>query len=374
MADTANPTRERRANAAVRAPRAALADIVPYDPKYLPAEVMISANENPLPVPTEVQEKIARAVAQVNLNRYPDPLANRLRTLIADAWSYPKDHVLLGNGGDELLFDLALAWGGPDRTLLTVPPTFSVYEANAKLTDTNVVAIPRRSDFSLDEDTILQRVREGDIDYAIITNPNNPTGTESPVAFLKQLLEATDALIMVDEAYGEFGGQSMIPYLDNYPNLVVLKTFSKAYSLAGMRLGYIMANPAIIQEFIKVRQPYSVDAISQAVGEVVYQNRALLQPGIDTIIEQRQVLTEALNALPGIETFASSANFILIRLPHADRVWNELFERGILVRDFSNAPGLTDCLRITVGTKQENRRLMETLHDILDHKNPANDR
>ena len=365
MTAAADRSTQDRANTPVRPSRAVLADIIPYDPKYLPADVMISANENPRPVPPEVQSQIAEAIAQVNLNRYPDPLANDLRTLIGEAWGYPKEYVLLGNGGDELLFNLALAWGGRDRTLLTTPPTFSVYEANAQLTETNVVTIPRRKDFSLDKEAILERMSAGDIDYAIITNPNNPTGTSVDTSFLKQLLEATDALIMVDEAYGEFGGESMIPYLDEYPNLVVLKTFSKAYSLAGVRLGYIMANPAIIQEFIKVRQPYSVDAVSQAIGTVVYQNRALLQPGIDSIIDQRAKLIEALNELPQLEVFPSDANFILVRMPNAGAVWEQLFARGILVRDFSKAPGLENCLRITVGTEQENERLVETLRDIL---------
>ncbi len=353
------------ASASLRAPRAALENIVPYDPKYLPAEVMISANENPRPVPPAVQKKIAEAIAHVELNRYPDPLANRLRTLIGDAWGYPKEFVLLGNGGDELLFDLALAWGGPGRTMLTCPPTFSVYEANAELTDTNVVKIPRLNDFSLDEAAILDRVSKGDIDYIIITSPNNPTGNTASPAFIEMLLNATDALVMVDEAYGEFGGQSMIPALERYPNLVVLKTFSKAYSLAGVRLGYIMANPEVIQEFIKVRQPYSVDAVSQAIGEAVYEDRALLQPGIDDIIEQRTWLHDALSFLPRIEVFPSDANYILVRLPNAGEVWQQLYDRSILVRDFSRSAFLEDCLRITVGTMEENERLVGALSEIL---------
>lgn len=352
-------------NMAVRAPRSVLANIVPYDPKYLPAEVMISANENPRPVPAAVQEKIIGAIAQIDLNRYPDPLANRLRTLIGETWGYSKEFVLLGNGGDELLFDIALAWGGPGRTMLTCPPTFSVYEANAQLTETNVVKIPRLSDFSLDETAILERISEGDIDYIIITSPNNPTGNATSPDFIETLLRSTDALVMVDEAYGEFGGQSMIPSLERYPNLVVLKTFSKAYSLAGVRLGYIMANPQVIQECIKVRQPYSVDAVSQAIGEAVYEDRALLQPGIDEIIECRSWLYDALSFLPHIEVFPSDANYILIRLPNADEIWQQLYDRSILVRNFSKSALLKDCLRITVGTMEENERLVGALSEIL---------
>lgn len=349
----------------LRPARSVLAGIVPYDPKYLPADVMISANENPRALPAAVQEKVIEAIGKIDLNRYPDPLANDLREAIASAHGYTKDYVLLGNGGDELLFNIALTWGGPGRTMLTFPPTFSVYEANAVLTETDIVRIPRREDFTLDESAILKRLAQGDIDYLTITSPNNPTGNATDPAFIRQILEATDALVMVDEAYGEFGGESMIPYLNDYPNLVVLKTFSKAYSLAGVRLGYIMANPQVIQEFIKVRQPYSVDAISQTIGLTVYENRELLQPGIDDIIDQRAVLLEALDGMKDVRAFPSDANFLLVRIPHANAVWEQLYESGVLVRDFSHATGLEDCLRITVGTAAENERFISTLREIL---------
>lgn len=175
---------------------------------------------------------------------------------------------------------------------------------------------------------------------------------------------------MVDEAYGEFGGESMIPYLDRYPNLVVLKTFSKAYALAGVRLGYVLANPQVIREFIKARQPYSVDAVSQAIGMTVYENRALLEPGIEAIKHERTVLLEELAALPGAEVYPSQANFILVRIPQAHCIWEQLLERGILVRDFSSAPSLENCLRITVGTEEENRALIEALRELT--ANPDN--
>ena len=213
-----------------RAPRPQIAEIEPYDPKYLPARIMISANENPRPLPHEVQAKIEAAITQVDLNRYPDPLANPLRKLIGQAWGYDREYVLMGNGGDELLFDFALCWGGPGRTMLTCPPTFSVYEANAVLTDTQVVSIPRKSDFSLDEEAILSRVAQGDIDYAILTSPNNPTGNITSPAFIEKLLETSDTLVMVDEAYGEFGGESMIPYLDRYPNLAMCWQIRRSFA------------------------------------------------------------------------------------------------------------------------------------------------
>ena len=348
-----------------RAPRPQIAEIEPYDPKYLPARIMISANENPRPLPHEVQAKIEAAITQVDLNRYPDPLANPLRKLIGQAWGYDREYVLMGNGGDELLFDFALCWGGPERTMLTCPPTFSVYEANAVLTDTQVVSIPRKSDFSLDEEAILSRVAQGDIDYAILTSPNNPTGNITSPAFIEKLLETSDTLVMVDEAYGEFGGESMIPYLDRYPNLVVLKTFSKAYALAGVRLGYVLANPQVIREFIKVRQPYSVDAVSQAIGEVVFENRARFEPGIREIIEERGRVMEALRTLPGVTAYPSDSNWILFSMEDAGAAWQYLYDRGVLVRDFSSAPMLEGCLRATIGTPEQNDAFIRGLRDFL---------
>ena len=350
----------------VRPSQPNLAGIVPYDPKYLPAEEYLSANENPANVPEDVQIEIRRALKGFPFNRYPDPLANELRDLIAEANGLARENVLVGNGGDELLFDLALAWGGPGRTFLNVPPTFSVYEANANLTGTRVVNVPRCANFDIDEEAVLARVAEDDIDYVVITSPNNPTGKMADETFLKKLLDSTDALVMVDEAYFEFSRFSMRPYLAEYENLIILRTFSKAFSLAGMRLGYVLANASVIRELIKVRQPYSVDAVSQAVGCAVFRNRALFVPSINQIIEQRTLVLERLRALPGVEVFDSDSNYILFRVDSADLVWQALYDRGVLVRDFSHAPLLENCLRVTVGSPAENEAFLGALTDILN--------
>lgn len=342
--------------------------IVPYDPKYLPATQYLSANENPANVPEEVQIEIRKALKGFPFNRYPDPLANELRDMIAEANGLSRDCVLVGNGGDELLFNLALAWGGPGRKFLNVPPTFSVYEANANLTGTTVVNVPRKENFDIDEEAVLARMAEGDIDFAVITSPNNPTGKMASETFLAKLLDASDALIMVDEAYFEFSRFSMRPYLNQHENLLILRTFSKAFSLAGVRLGYILANPSVIREFIKVRQPYSVDALSQAIGAAVYKNRALFVPGINQIIEERGILIERLRSLPGVEVFDSDSNYILFRLEGADEVWQQLYDRGVLIRDFSHSVRLENCLRVTVGSPEENLAFFAILSDILSER------
>lgn len=339
--------------------------LVPYDPKYLPAQAYLSANENPQDVPEEVRREISKRVRTTLFNRYPDPLANNLRDMIADANGLERENVLVGNGGDELLFNMALAWGGVDRTFLTMPPTFSVYEQNAKLTGTNVVSIPRCADYSIDEEAVLARIAQGDIDFIIVASPNNPTGMLANESFLLKLLDATDALVMVDEAYFEFSRSTMRPYLAQHKNLIILRTFSKAFSLAGVRLGYILGDVDVITAFIKVRQPYSVDAVSQVVAEVVYENRAAFEVGIRSIIEERAKLIDELRMLPEIKAFPSDANYIMFRAEGAGDVWQALYERGILVRDFSRAEHMKECLRVTVGSPEENRLFMSALKEVL---------
>lgn len=353
---------------AVRPAAPQLADIEPYDPKYIPAEVMISANENALDVPFDLRREVEHEVRRVVFNRYPDPLANGLRDLIAEANGLDRDQVLMGNGGDELLFDMALAWGGPGRTFLNMPPTFTVYKNNAQLTNTTIVDVPRLPDFSIDEGAVLARLAQGDIDFTIVTSPNNPTGNLVSENFVRKMLETSDTLVMVDEAYFEFSRYTMRPLLDRYENLVILRTFSKAFSMAGVRMGYLLGSERVLREFKKVRQPYSVDAVSQAIARVVYTNRAAFEKNIDQIIEERARVYKALQQIPGVTPFPSDSNYILFRLDErvdAADVWQRLLDAGVLVRDFSRALYLENCLRASIGTPEENTRFLEELANAL---------
>ena len=347
------------------------ADVAPYDAKYLPADCLLSANESPYNLPDDIRYEIRKRLKRLDYNRYPDPLANELRDLIAEANGLERDNVIVGNGGDELLFNTALAFGGPGRKFLNCPPTFSVYAANAELTGTEVVDVPRLANYRIDEMGVLTRVAQGDIDFIIITSPNNPTGQLVSDDFIRHLLESTDALVMVDEAYGEFARTTCRPLLQGHKNLVILRTFSKAFSCAGVRLGYLLGDPAVIGEYLKVRQPYSVDAVSQLIGCTVYENRQMFSPYIQTIIEERDRLMEGLKEIEGIQAFPSDANFILVRVAGASQVWEKLYERGVLVRDFSHAPMLEDCLRLSVGTPKENNALLKGLRKVLKERKRA---
>ncbi len=358
----------------IRPARPALEDLVPYEAKDIDAEVYLHANENPADLPGEVLDRLASRIREIGFNRYPDPLSNGLRERLAEANGLERDNVLVGNGGDELIFDLMLAWGGPGRAMLDMPPTFSMYAIDASVSGTGYVPVPRMAaDFAVDEEAVLERASQGGVDIVVVSNPNNPTGNLVPETFIIDLLNATDALVLVDEAYFEFSRHTMRPHMDRHENLVILRTFSKAFSMAGLRVGYLLAQPLVIRELMKVRQPYSVDRVAQAVAKMVFQERAAFEAGIRDIIRRRDVLLHGLSSLPDVRVFPTEANFVMFRVEHASAVWRDLLhEHSVLVRDFSRTPGLEDCLRVTVGAEAENARFLAAMDEILASRRAAN--
>ena len=358
-----------------------LKDLKPYDPKYLPARIYLNANESPYGLPEAVLDSLLESVSEQMLHRYPDPLAMDLRSTLAKINKVSTSNVLLGNGGDELIFDIMLAYGGTGRKLLIAPPSFSSYELDAKLTDTTLVEIPRvrrrmydeRASvetivFGVDEDAVLKRVSQGDIDVVMLASPNNPSGDVLRKDFVVALLNASDALILIDQAYVEFADPQfdMRPYLAKHKNLAILRTFSKAFALAGIRLGYLLADDELVSELCKVRQPYSVDVFSALAGNTVLSHPEVFSGRIVESIDERKRITQELSGLPGVVVHASEANFILIQVEHANRIWQRLYdENGILLRDFSSAPYLTDCLRVSVGTPNENDEFLKSFTAIL---------
>ncbi|HEY5506669.1 MAG TPA: histidinol-phosphate transaminase [Coriobacteriia bacterium] len=352
---------------AVRPPRPDLADLNPYDAQEPHVDINLSANENPANLPHELVASMAKRMPEFKFNRYPDPMASKLRAQIAEANGLEPGNVLVGNGGDELIFDLMLAWGGPGRKLLNLPPTFAMYEIDARLTGTTVVEVPRRTkDFSIDEEAALERLSEGDIDIVMVSHPNNPTGNVAPETFLIDVLKSTDALVLVDEAYFEFSRHTMRPHMERHPNLVILRTFSKAFSLAGLRVGYILGNEDVILELTKVRQPYSVDRFSQWTAGLVFRERVVFESQIQELLRQRDVIEHGLGRIPHVKVFGSEANFVLFRVERAAAVWRDLLHSySILVRDVSRVPGCEECLRVSVGTEADNRAFLAAMEELM---------
>lgn len=351
----------RAESSGILSPRDAVAELSAYDPGKFEYEINLSANENPYDLPSDLKAAVMTAMGDLPFNRYPDPPASELRVAIAARYGLEVDNVVVGNGSDELIQDLLLAYGGRSRTAVTFEPTFVMYSLIAELTDTKCVALKRRRDFSLPKGT-ADLVDSVDGDIVFICSPNNPTGTVAGEDDLKALLSATGRIIVVDEAYEEFSKTSVTGLLRFYPNLVVLRTFSKAFSLAGLRVGYMLGSPKVIANVLKVKMPYNVNALSQTAATALMRNQGRFDAIIDEILSERDRLLEALGDIKGLTVYPSAANFILVRAARSgETVWRKLLDKGILVRYFSRIEGLTNCLRITVGKPSENDRLLQAL-------------
>ncbi len=343
--------------------RPQLRSFEPYDPAFSPCRVNLSANENTHELPEGLRRALSEALVSTPLNRYPDPLANDLRDELARRLGTDRAHVVVGNGGDELLFNLLFAFGGPGRALVTCPPDFAEYANFAAMTETPVTRVWRDpEDFSPDADALVAAARDAAL--VILTSPNNPTGDLVDPGLVRRLLDETDALVLVDEAYVEFAGEeaSLVGWVATEPRLMVLRTFSKAFALAGLRVGYLVADPAVVDALAAVRQIYSVDVLAQAAALAAVTRAAELAPVVADIVAERGRLSAGLAELSGLKVWPSAANFVLVRVPGAAEVRRRLRdEHSVLVRDLSAAPGLTDCLRISVGTREENDALLDAL-------------
>jgi histidinol-phosphate aminotransferase len=347
--------------------RPELAGFEPYDPAFSPCEVNLSANENTHELPASVRTALNEALLGTPLNRYPDPLANELRDELAAWHGVDRTNIMVGNGGDEVLFNLLFSFGGSGRTLVVAPPCFEEYKNFAKMCSTRVVEVWRDpKDFSVDADALVAAAAQAQM--VMVTSPNNPTGDLIDPALVRRLLNETNALVLVDEAYIEFADKdaSLIPWIAQNPRLMVLRTLSKAFALAGLRCGYLVADPAVVDVLAGIRQIYSEDVLAQAAAVAAVRARADLAPVVADIVAEREGLASALAALPGVTLWPSNANFVLVRVPHAAEVRARLRdEHSVLVRDFSYAKGLSDCLRITVGTHEENQRLLGALIESM---------
>ena len=347
-----------------------LRDLDVYDPNFTPTRINLSANENTYDVPPAARAAIDEALAATHANRYPDPLSNELRDELAAWHGTDRAHVIVGNGGDELLYNFLLAFGGPGRTLAICPPTFSEYAFFASLTQTDVAEVWRDPETMLADGGALVDAA-GKANLVILTSPNNPTGDLAPVALVRRLCEACPGLVMVDEAYGEFAapGSSCESLLDACDNLVVLHTLSKAFALAGARCGYVLAAPDVVEALAAVRQLYSVNVLTQAAALTAVRLRGEFEPTVAAIVSER---ARVLAALRELTVWPSEGNFLLVRVPGASEVRRRLRDEfSILVRDFSYAPGLADCLRVTVGTPEENDAVLAALGELLPAAGPS---
>ena len=347
--------------------RDALRGFEPYDPAFTPCRVNLSATENTHEPPEPLARAMREAMARTPLNRYPDPMANDLRDLLARRHGVSRDNLCVGNGGDELLFNLLFAFCGPDRALVTCPPDFSEYANFAAMCETPTRPVWRDPEtFAVDAEALVEAAKGAAL--VILTSPNNPTGDLLDPRVVRRVLDETDAMVLMDEAYVEFAGEdaSLVGWVADHPRLMVLRTLSKAFGLAGLRCGYLAADPSVIGVLAAVRQIYSEDVLAQAVARVAVERRDELAASVADIVSERERLATGLASIDVVRVWPSAANFVLARVPDAARVRRRLRDDfSVLVRDFSSAPGLAGCLRISVGTRRENDTLLDALATIL---------
>ncbi len=325
----------------------------------------LDANESPFALPETLRLELLRSLGQVAVNRYPDPKADRLRSVLAAELGVMPGQLVLGNGSDELIQLLLLAVGEPGSTVLAPVPTFSMYELIAKGQGLRFEGVPLGPHFEPDLPGMIETIDRTRPKAVFLATPNNPTGGVFSEAEVLKILAVAPGLVVVDEAYGPYAGRTMLSHLVDQERLVILRTLSKI-GLAGLRIGYVVTHPTLAAELEKVRLPFNVNAFSQAAAVVLLAHREWIDANVREVVYERERVAGRLAALAGVETFRSEANFILIRtrLP-GDDVFEALLAEGILVRNLGPISGLENCLRVTVGTAEENDRFLDGLTKVM---------
>ena len=344
-------------------PRPGVRALDPYVSPQLDVPARLNTNECPHPLPEDFFEELAEAVRDLPLNRYPDGQMTRLREELANFHGHPIDGVWTANGSNEVLMELLLAYGGPGRTALVFEPTYLLHARLARLTHTEMASLRLTDPYRLTEDVVAEALALRP-DIVFVCSPNNPTGNAQPVRLVAELAAATDALVIVDEAYVEFGGTSTRDLTAAHLNLAVVRTFSKAFAMAGARLGYVLTSPDIVGDLQRVRLPYHMSSLTQAAGIIALRHAGEAMAILEAIRGQRDRILAELGHIDGVRAYPSDANFVLFVPPRpAAEVWQGLLDRGVLIRDLSAV--VPNALRVTAGAEHEVDRFLTGLREVL---------
>jgi len=346
----------------------AVRDQPPYSLKTHSAQRKLNQNESPYDVPAALKREIADRLAAVPWHRYPEFTPVALLDTLAARYDWTPDGILVGNGSNELIqATLAVTLESGDR-VVAPSPTFSLYRLLTSVFGGRYVPVALGPDFRYQIDSLIEVAARERARVVVLNSPNNPTGSALPPDAVERVLAATDALVVCDEAYQEFGGPSAVGLLAASSRVVVLRTFSKALGLAGLRLGFALAHPAVAREIAKAKLPYNVNALSLTAASILLAHPET-EARVAEIIATRDRTFARLRRIPALTVYSSAANFILVRcltLPAREVFRRLLEEHGILVRDVSAAPELADCLRISVGTPEDMEAVVGALEDMLE--------
>jgi len=338
-----------------------------YHSAQVEARVRLNTNESPEPPPAAFCDALAAELSRVEWHRYPDRAATDLRAAIADLHGVDPAQVFAANGSNEVLQTVLLAYAGPGRTVATFEPTYQMHGHIARVTGATVVEGERAADFSLDPAEVERVLREHSPAVVFLTSPNNPTGLVEPFERIRQLLELAPGLVVVDEAYAQFADHTALGLVGDDRDLVVTRTFSKTWSMAGARLGYLVGPRSLVAELDKVVLPYHLDAVKQIAGRLALRFTDEMDARVKQLISERERVSEGLRSMP-VDVVPSGANFVLFRPRRRSGhdVWRRLLDRGVLIRDCSSWPRLADNLRVTIGTPDENTAFLDALAAVLD--------
>jgi histidinol-phosphate aminotransferase len=329
-----------------------------YNPKV--SGIRMDTSTNPLGANPAAKEAMLECM-DLDLNQYPTPYSDSLRKALGERYQLGIDHFVVGNGSDEALDIIFKSFLEPGETVLLPYPSYSLHAYFVKVNAGKVTLVDLKEDFQLDTDAMTSK--EGKI--LLLCNPNNPTSNTFRRKDIEDLLEKRDRIVVVDEAYGEYAGKSFIPDVDRYDNLIVTRTFSKAYALAGMRIGYAISNPDLAGVMQRVKIPYSLNRVSEIVATKALQNQDFVRKGVELVNAERKRLEKGLSKL-GFKVYPSEANYILFKskVDHS-RLVSMLSDKGVMIRDFGKNRRLENCVRTTIGTREMNETLLSKLAEVL---------
>jgi histidinol-phosphate aminotransferase len=326
----------------------------------------LDAMENPHRLPPALQAQLGERLGALPLNRYPGERVNDLRRALAEYASMPEDfEIMLGNGSDELISLIAMACDVPGATVLAPEPGFVMYAMSAQLQGLKYVGVPLTRDFELDEPTMLTAIAQHQPSVIHIAYPNNPTANLWNDVVIEKIIAAAPGLVVIDEAYQPFSSRSWGDRIARYDHVLLMRTMSK-FGLAGVRIGYLIGPKAVVGEIDKLRPPYNVSVLNCECALFALEHQDVFAAQAKAVREERTRVQAGLEALPGVHSWPSDANMILVRLPDAQKTFDGMKSRGVLVKNVSKMhPLLANCLRVTVGTADENAQMLAALHASL---------
>lgn len=346
--------------------RKGLAEMPSYDVVERPWNIKVNANECGMNLPPLVEDRVMARMSHIAFNRYPNEELEDLMEAIAKNYGMSKENVLLGNGSSEIIEKIFHCFGGKNHKIVFPQPSFSMYHIYAKAAEAEGVPFDLNDDYSLNVKTFVKTVNDNNASLAVVCNPNNPTGNYIPVSDIEYIAQHIECPFLVDEAYIEFHGGTSVGLMENYPHLMIARTFSKAYGLASCRCGYLLAQKDLAEMIGKAFMPYHMNTLTLVTADTVFQMRDEYVPRIQQMIAERKRMEELYASLEGFTVYPSNTNFIFVKYDKAVELNERLVSLSMGIRSFGKAPRLENCLRISMGTRMENDEIFKAVKEFVE--------